>query len=379
MNLRSLTLRLVALAAFFVACAPAHAVEHCDLAAESADFNTDHFEVTGALSGYVSFEDAGCPDDATIAYSVWNRTTNAIATATGIIDYDTDTLGYTEIVTSTGSALVYSPGDQIEIKAQLLSSDMDGKQPLDPDLTSWAGVIRASGFDTFTATPTMANLGTLLTDDASGWTTFGTTPSSANLRTLLTDETGTGAALFAQGAICGTDPGADRIAFWDESGNICDWLTPGNGLTITTTSIAVDSASLTVDGIVELATAAEYWNGTDSTRPLAPDQIWLAGGLVSVASSGNVLALNENVGINFLVTTLSENTTLTPSNERRSAGCLVFPPSTTSTRTVALGSEMFAATGVEPFPISITTSDNVTICYWSQSSTVTWITGVFRR
>lgn len=47
-------------------------------------------------------------------------------------------------------------------------------QPIDADLTSWAGVTRASGFDTFAATPT-----------------------SANLRGLLTDETGTGAAVFA--------------------------------------------------------------------------------------------------------------------------------------------------------------------------------------
>lgn len=47
-------------------------------------------------------------------------------------------------------------------------------QPLDADLTSWAAVVRASGFDTFVATP-----------------------SSANLRALLSDETGTGAAVFA--------------------------------------------------------------------------------------------------------------------------------------------------------------------------------------
>lgn len=50
----------------------------------------------------------------------------------------------------------------------------DGKQPIDADLTSWAGVTRASGYDTFAATPT-----------------------SANLRALLSDETGTGAAVFA--------------------------------------------------------------------------------------------------------------------------------------------------------------------------------------
>jgi hypothetical protein len=53
-----------------------------------------------------------------------------------------------------------------------------GFQPLDADLTSWAAVTRAAGFDTFAATP-----------------------SSANLRALLTDETGTGAAYFVGGAL----------------------------------------------------------------------------------------------------------------------------------------------------------------------------------
>lgn len=51
-------------------------------------------------------------------------------------------------------------------------------QPLDADLTSWAGVTRAVGFDTFAATP-----------------------SSANLRALLSDEEGTGAAYFVGGAL----------------------------------------------------------------------------------------------------------------------------------------------------------------------------------
>lgn len=47
-------------------------------------------------------------------------------------------------------------------------------QPIDTDLTSWAAITRASGFDTFTATP-----------------------SSVNLKALLTDETGSGALVFA--------------------------------------------------------------------------------------------------------------------------------------------------------------------------------------
>jgi len=39
-------------------------------------------------------------------------------------------------------------------------------QPLDADLTSWAGVTRGSGFDTFTATPSYANLASLMTDES---------------------------------------------------------------------------------------------------------------------------------------------------------------------------------------------------------------------
>jgi hypothetical protein len=39
-------------------------------------------------------------------------------------------------------------------------------QPVDADLTSWAGVTRAAGFDTFAATPSAANFASLVTDDA---------------------------------------------------------------------------------------------------------------------------------------------------------------------------------------------------------------------
>ncbi len=54
------------------------------------------------------------------------------------------------------------------------ASALAGYQPLDADITSWAAITRASGFDT-----------------------FATTPSSANLAALVTDETGSGALVFA--------------------------------------------------------------------------------------------------------------------------------------------------------------------------------------
>jgi hypothetical protein len=47
---------------------------------------------------------------------------------------------------------------------------------------------------------------------------------------------GTGAAL--------TDPGADRIMFWDESGNVVGWLAASTGLSISGTNITVTSAPI---------------------------------------------------------------------------------------------------------------------------------------
>jgi hypothetical protein len=112
-------------------------------------------------------------------------------------------------------------------------------QAFDADLTSWAGVTRAAGFDTWVATPSSANLASLVTDETgsgslvfatspvlvtpnlgtpsaatltnatglpistgvsglgTGVATFLATPSSANLASAVTDETGSGALVFA--------------------------------------------------------------------------------------------------------------------------------------------------------------------------------------
>lgn len=51
-------------------------------------------------------------------------------------------------------------------------------QPLDGDLTSWSSVTRGSGFDTFAATPSSANLASMLTDETgSGSNVHATSPT----------------------------------------------------------------------------------------------------------------------------------------------------------------------------------------------------------
>jgi hypothetical protein len=116
-------------------------------------------------------------------------------TNTGAATLNVDSVGAKAIVKAGGAALaagditsgmiclVYYDASQGSGSWMLANPSLGALQPLDADLTSWAGVTRAAGFDTFAATP-----------------------SSANLKSLVTDETGSGGALvFATGPTI-TDP-----------------------------------------------------------------------------------------------------------------------------------------------------------------------------
>lgn len=64
--------------------------------------------------------------------------------------------------------------DASQVRVMLLQSGKQvhapvlnvGLQPLNANLTSWAAITRATGFDTFVATPSSANLAALVTDES---------------------------------------------------------------------------------------------------------------------------------------------------------------------------------------------------------------------
>jgi len=132
-------------------------------------------------------------------------------------------------------------------------------QPIDADLTSWAGVTRASGFDTFAATPSSANLRALLSDEAGTGVAYFVggalgTPASGtatNLTGLPLSSGVTGQLPMANGGTGAnlTDPNADRVLFWDDSAGAMTWLTMGTNLTITGTTLdAAGGNSMTLLG-----------------------------------------------------------------------------------------------------------------------------------
>jgi hypothetical protein len=73
--------------------------------------------------------------------------------------------------------------------ARTISYNTVGAQPLDSDLTSWAAITRASGFDTWAATPSSANLRTTLTDEI-GTGLFVTAPSGSTANQILRKNSG---------------------------------------------------------------------------------------------------------------------------------------------------------------------------------------------
>lgn len=66
------------------------------------------------------------------------------------------------------------------------------------------------------------------------------------LRVAQTFAVNAGALLDIQGL---TDPNADRIMFWDDSAGAVTWLTAGTGLSITSTTLAVDFPTISITSL----------------------------------------------------------------------------------------------------------------------------------
>lgn len=148
-------------------------------------------------------------------------------------------------------------------------------QAADADLTSWAAITRAAGFDA-----------------------FATTPSSANLRALLTDEVGTGSAYFVGGAL-GT-PASVNLTNGTALPIIAGTtgtLTVARGGTGETTAAAAFTAlkqvaTTSATGVVQLATTAEVRAKTAADRSMTPGNAWAAAAWVNLGSITGAVTLD---------------------------------------------------------------------------------------
>jgi hypothetical protein len=133
--------------------------------------------------------DDGDPNE--VGPDEWNATHTVTLGTDKLLGRDTAGSGAVEEIGLT-SPLAFDGAGNIAVDLSSMLSEAEAAaayQPLDADLTSWAGVTRASGFDTFATTPSSANLDALVTDDTgSGALVFGTSPTFTT-SILVADET----------------------------------------------------------------------------------------------------------------------------------------------------------------------------------------------
>lgn len=154
---------------------------------------------------------------------------------------------------------------------------VDGVASLDIDAGGSLTINTTSIISDAAGTATLSNI------DALDATTEATIEAAIDTLANLTSVQGLAVTL--------ADAGADAILGWDDTAGAYENLTQAEVLAV------IGSSSLTAQGVVELATAAETTTGTDATRAVTPDG--LAGSdygkrIVSIALLNN--STNTSVG-----------------------------------------------------------------------------------
>lgn len=214
-------------------------------------------------------------------------------------------------------------------------------QPLDSDLTSWAAITRASGFDT-----------------------FATTPSSANLKSLVTDETGSGALVF------GTSP-----TFTTQ---ITTPLIYGSSLA--SGDLTLNSTSDATKGFVYIATSGgsvNIGNAVTTTQRIlriGENTAFIDFGADALNPSTAIISMNQNLAASSLNYTISGTSTVTRLNAPAFTGIQVGGIDRFQIRGVVTSGSNPTFTFVNPANTGQTASTNIPQ-FKVTGNTTTWAAG----
>jgi hypothetical protein len=188
-------------------------------------------------------------------------------------------------------------------------------QAHDADLDSWAGVTRASGFDTFAGTPSSANLAGLVSDETgTGALVFANSPTLVTpaLGTpasgVVTNLTGT-ASININGTVGATTPTTGVFTALTVNDNTT--LGSSNSDTVTFNGRVASDLNPATDNTYDLGVTGHEWrnlniDGTANIDSLVADTADINGGTIdgtaigaTTPSTGAFTTLSSTTGANF--------------------------------------------------------------------------------
>jgi len=288
-----------------------------DAGTDTITINASGGASAGGADTQIQFNDGGA--FGADADFTWNKTTNALFVN-----------GTIELGAASDTTLARVSAGVVSIEGVTILTTATG-QPLDADLTSWASVTRAAGFDAFAATPSSANLDTLVTDDTgSGALVFANTPTlvSPLLGTptsgVLTNCTGLPSIVVANE---GTDTTCFIAFFTGATGELGPKTNANLTYNSNTGAFSIGTAAAFTAGTIELGAASDTTLARVSAGVVSIEGVTIlttATGQPLDADLTSWAGVTRAAGFDTFATTPSSANLITLVTDETGTGALVF-------------------------------------------------------
>jgi hypothetical protein len=126
------------------------------------------------------------------------------------------------------------------------------------------------------------------------------------------------------------------------------------------------------------ATAANYRANTTSNLGLTPNSVWTAAGSVALSAATSAVTVDMSSFLTIATLAMATDHTLANPTSPKVGQHYIVSVSSTTNRSLALGTNYKRWTGVEAPPYAVTTGEKLYVCGFVESSTGVMVTAVGR-
>jgi hypothetical protein len=155
-------------------------------------------------------------------------------------------------------------------------------------------------------------------------------------------------------------------------------LTSGDGITVSGTTISAEAATTNNLGITEIAEAVEIRAASAGNLSITPAQLWTAAGSVALSNAATAVTVDMSSFMTLATLVMNADMTLANPSSPKVGQHYILSVSSTTARSLALGTNYKRWTGVEAAPFALTSAEKLYVCGFVESSTGIMVTAVGR-